>query len=376
MASRLYVTTRQLFLLVARVLRALNLADALSPTALALMALYMTGLILLDRRQTPWRMQDWLPARCHDALNRLLRVMPVSTRAIMRCLALWAKRKGLDGYLCLDGVIVEKRFSRLSHWMGWNYSYADKRQVFGFHVVVLTWCTDHWRIPIAFRLWRPKASCSAQHYRTKLQLAQEMIIDILPIGLPIDYIVFDTQYTAGWFTKFVGRCGLHWVGTLNCQTVVHYHGRRYQVHELAETLRLHWRNHLEVRAQAITVYAPRYGTLRLVVTRNRHGNYEYIVSNDLEADLTTLVLQKRSRWSVETVFRDTKQFAGLAACQARVDQALVRHVAFVLVTFVVLQVLRRHPEETLGAVKERLQLGVLRGDMAPPAPLKGKAALL
>jgi SRSO17 transposase len=114
----------------------------------------------------------------------------------------------------------------------------------------------------------------------------------------------------------------------------------------------------------------------LVVTRNRHGNYEYIVSNDLGADLTTLVRRKRSRWSIETVFRDTKQFARLEACQARLDQALVRHVAFVLLTFVALQALRRHPEETLGAVKERLQLEVVRGNMALPAPLRAKAALL
>jgi len=376
MASRLYGTTRQLFLLVSGVLRGLGLATGLSATVFALLALYVTGLILLDRRQTPWRMQEWLPARCHDALNRLVRVMPVSTRAIMRCLALWAKQQGLVGYLTLDDVIVEKPFSHLSPWMGWNYSYALKRQVFGFHVVVLTWCTDRWRIPIAFRIWRPKGSCSARDYRSKLQLAQEMIVDILPLGLPIEYIAFDTHYTAGWFTKFVGRCGLRWVGTLNPKTVVYYHGRRYQVRDLAARLHLRWRKHLGLRARVLTVYAPKYGVLRLVVTRNRHGNYEYIVSNDLSVDLTTLVLRKRSRWSIETVFRDSKQFGGLAACQARVDQALVRHVAFVLVTFVVLQVLRRCSEETLGAVKERLQLQVLRGDTRRPTPLKAKAALV
>ena len=376
MASRLYGTTRQLFVRVSAVLGQFGLSGMLSPTAFALLALYVTGLILLDRRQTPWRMQEWLPARYHDALNRLLRVMPVSTRAIMRCLALWAKQKGVVGYLTLDGVIVEKPFSRLSRWMGWNYSYKDKRQVFGFHIVVLTWCTDCWRIPVTFRIWRPKASCSARGYRTKLQLAQEMIIDILPIGLPISYIAFDNGYTAGWFTKFVGRCGLRWVGVLNPKTVVHYHSQRYQVHELAETLHLRWRERLQLRARAITVYAPKYGTLRLVVTRNRHGNYEYIVSNDLKADLTTLVLRKRSRWSIETVFRDSKQFTGLAACQARVDQALVRHVAFALLTFVVLQVLRLYPEETLGEAKERLQLDVLRAGEQPAAPLKARAALL
>lgn len=125
-----------------------------------------------------------------------------------------------------------------------------------------------------------------------------------------------------------------------------------------------------MRAAALTVYAPKYGTLRLVVTRNRHGNYEYLVSNALQADLTTLVRRKRSRWNVETVFRDTKQFAGLGACQCWVDQAMVRHVGLVLLAFVVLQRLRVTPEESIAAVKERWQLAALQNGQVAPARLR------
>jgi len=46
--------------------------------------------------------------------------------------------------------------------------------------------------------------------------------------------------------------------------------------------------------------------------------------NALQADLTTMVQRKRSRWEVETIFRDTKQLAALGACQCWVDQAKVR----------------------------------------------------
>jgi hypothetical protein len=94
---------------------------------------------------------------------------------------------------------------------------------------------------------------------------------------------------------------------------------------------------LGLRAAATSVYAPKYGSsLRLVVSRNPHGNREYIVTNDSGADLDTVVERKMSRcWSVETLFfRDTKQFAGLEACQCRVDQAMVRHVVgLVLLAF-------------------------------------------
>jgi hypothetical protein len=65
---------------------------------------------------------------------------------------------------------------------------------------------------------------------------------------------------------------------------------------LAEWLHLRWRAQLGLRARSVVAYLPKYGTLRLVVTRNRHGNLEVLETDDLEGDLTTIVHRKRSRW--------------------------------------------------------------------------------
>jgi DDE superfamily endonuclease len=188
----------------------------------------------------------------------------------MGVLIAWVKRHREDGYLCLDDCVVEKAFARKLPWAGWTYSFAKKRKVYGMHIVVLLWCTreGRWRIPLAFRLWRPKRSCAAHLYRTKLELAQAMLKELLGSGLRPSYIVFDTHYTAGWFTKMVGRLGLVWVGTLHPRTIVLWRGRRRSVAELARRLPLKWRKRLGMRATAVVVYAPKYGALRLVVTRN------------------------------------------------------------------------------------------------------------
>ncbi len=373
MTSRLYRTTRPLAAQLSLVLRRIGVEEVGSPTAVALIALYVAGLILLDGRQTQTRVALFLPGRAHDALNRLLRVMPFSTRALMGALLTWIKRHGHEnGHLCLDDCVIEKAFAKKLPWAGWTYSFAKKRKVYGLHVVVLLWCTSdgRWRIPVAFRLWRPKRSCAPQRYRTKLELAQAMLKEVLGSGVRPKYIVFDTHYTAGWFTKLVGRLGLEGVGTLDPRTIVLWRARRQSVAELAQRLPLKWRKHLGVRACALNIYAPKYGSLRLVVTRNRHGNYEYIVTNDSGADLTSVVECKMSRWSIETLFRNTKQYAGLEACQCRVDQAMVRHVGLVLLTFVVLQMMRCTPQESLGSVKERWQLEVMRDGESPPPLLK------
>jgi hypothetical protein len=360
MASRLYRTTRPLYLAVEQVLWQLQMPLLGSPTLFVLIALSVTGLILLTARPTQTRVARRLPGRAHDALNRVLRTMPWSTRLLMRLVSGFAKRLGRDGYLVLDEVIVEKAFARRLRWAGKVYSFKDKRTLYGIVIVVLVWCScdGHWRIPVGFRLWRPKRSCRAARYQTKLELACPVVTAVVQAGLPVRYIVFDTHYTAGWFTKRMGRLKMTW------------RGKRMAVRELANRLHLSWREHLGVRAMALRIYGPKYGQLRLVVTKNRHGNFEYLVSNDLHSDLTSMVVRKRSRWSVETVFRDSKQFAELEACQCWVDQGMVRHVALVLLTFVVFQWLRHSPDEPVGTVKERWQVAVIRDGERPPLPLR------
>lgn len=372
MASRLYRTTRQLYLAVVHALTRLQLAQVGTPTLAALIALAVTGLILLDARPTQTRVARVLPGREHDALNRLLRTMSWSSRVVMSLLVAFAKRLGRDGYLALDDVIVEKAFAKRLPWASWVYSFAKKRKLWGMHIVVLVWCScdGHWRIPVGFRLWRPKRSCRPKHYKTKLQLAEELVVAVMLARLPVRYVVFDTHYTAGWFTKRLARLGLTWQGTLDPRTNVVWRGNKQAVRELAEQLKLKWRSQVGLRATALKVYAPKYGQLQLVVVKNRHGNWEYLVTNDGVADLTTVVERKRARWPIETVFRDSKQFAGLEACQCWADQAMVRHVALVLLTFVVLQLLRRSANEPVGTVKERWQLAVLRAGEAPPPPLR------
>ena len=49
---------------------------------------------------------------------------------------------------------------------------------------------------------------------------------------------------------------------------------------------------------------------------------------------------------------------------------MVRHVGLVLLSFVVLQMMRRSAEESVGSVKERWQLEVLRDGESPPPLLK------
>jgi len=360
MVSRLYPSTRRLWKGIQKAFANLGIGQGRPHRVGTLMALYVAGLILLDKGQTAVRMATVLPVRAHDALNRLLRVLPWSPYRLILGLIRWIPQVGEGGYLCLDDVVVEKPFAKLLPWAGWTYSSSQKRYVFGFHIVIGFWCNGRLRIPVGFRLWRPQAQCQEVPYKTKLELAQELIGDLLRAGLPFQYLVFDLWYNARWFTKWLDQHGVVWISTLKRNALITYRGQTQPVAVWAQQLP---RRRMTGHTWAWTgkVHLPRYGTVRLVVATNGQGGLDYIVSNDLHRRGRTLLERKRSRWDIETCFRDTKQLVGLGACQCRVPQAMERHVALVLLAFVVLQLLRLDPSETVGEVKRRLQLEVLQG---------------
>jgi len=266
----------------------------------------------------------------------------------------WVKTR--PGYLCLDDVVVEKPFSKSIPYVGWTYPTSLKRKVLGLHIVILFWSDGKLRIPISFRIWRPKKDCPKGGYRTKIELALEMVREAISLGLKPEYIVFDCWYNSRRFTKALRGLGLVWVSVLKSNAKVRQRRKLRRVSRLGSRLR-------EER-KGLRVYLPRYGKVKLVIVRNGDRK-EYLVTNALRSSPEKVILRKRSRWDAEESFREAKQLAGLGACQSRVPQAVERHVALVLLTLVVLQLLKEDPSETMGQVKERLQLQVLAAEPAP-----------
>lgn len=140
MTFRLYRTTRPLYTQIVAILS--RLGPARMGGSVTLIALYVGGLVLLDVRQAQTCFTLRLPARSHDARNRLLRVVPFSTKALAEILIAFVKLHTRSGYLCLDDCVVEKAFARRLPWAGWTYFFAKKRKVCGLHIVLLAWCNS------------------------------------------------------------------------------------------------------------------------------------------------------------------------------------------------------------------------------------------
>jgi len=214
---------------------------------------------------------------------------------------------------------------------------------------VLFWSNGRLRIPVAFRLWKPKERSAPGEYRTRLDLAQEMVGEVLAFGVRPTYIVFDAWYNARRFTRMLARDRPTWVSVLKANALVR--PRRYY----CPAGRLANRLPLGTSMRGFRLHLRGYGKVKLVVVRDG-ATVHYLVTNALGCPPLEVLRRHKSRWDAEEGFREAKQLAGLEAPQARAHQAAERHVALLLLSLVAIQVLRRDPSETAGQVKERFQL--------------------
>jgi hypothetical protein len=241
-----------------------------------LIALYVTGLILLDGPQTQTRVSRFLPGRCHDALNRLscggnALFDPGADGAPDR-LGQSVPRGG-DGYLFLDDVVVEKAFAKRS-WRGHSMDLLLLRQetqgLRSVHIVVLL-CGAGRMARCASRRFPLVAAqtlvCAphAPHTRPTRLADQTAHLWQRPCS---------RRSSAAWGSASPLHrlrhplhcwvvhqgCGearaLVWVGTLDPRTIVVWRSRRQTVAELwPDRLPLKWRKRLGERAAAGSVYA-------------------------------------------------------------------------------------------------------------------------
>ncbi len=239
MASRLYPATVGLFCQVLKVLVLLGLGQRMSALGVQLVCLYVCGLIALDTHQTNCRIACFLPARCHDALNRRLRKRAFSSEGLMALLVGVAKTLG-EGHLILDDVVVEK-FGTACPLVGSCWSTSQRKGVLGLPIVVVVWCSleGRSRMPVGWALWKPKEQCAAAQdpYRTKIELGKELLVFARKRQLKFAYVCFEGWYAAGGFMRWQRRRGMGAVTQLPCDRHGEYRGQEQRVDGLAERLR-------------------------------------------------------------------------------------------------------------------------------------------
>lgn len=332
---------------------------------------YITGIIVCEKKATSKKIAGKIGFCSHDTLTKaLMRCKPiVNTMSILLinfCLS------QTNGHLIIDDVLVPKRYSKNIQGVYNEYDHADNERVKGMRIVMLLWSNGQIRIPVAWTIWHkekkdflgrtPKGQAKYKHtglcllkingqdipYRTKNEIAMDILEKVLARGLKAEYITFDSWYASKEnlisITDNLFAIPLECYSRLKSNRKVIYEFQEMTVGELDCLFPNASFNHKHgAYIKAVDVLLPEYGDIKLLLVRQDNhpepDKTKYLFSTDCNAKAPEILLKYRSRWAIETAFRDLKQELNLGSCQAISLQAQESHLALSIFAFVLMELL-------------------------------------
>jgi SRSO17 transposase len=385
----------------------------------------IAGMMCIPKNQSIHRVAKQLGLASHDTLERTVMSKCWTACNIMASLITYAltfiSGTPFTGYLILDDVIIPKRYAKKLAYVYWDHDYINNKKIRCMRVVLLLWTNGYIKLPVGYAIWHKEGSAFlAEHglkYRTKNDLAMDLVQKALSLNIPFEYLTFDAWYASKNNLKRLHFLNVNFVTVLKCTTNIRFvrdskpekkrkRGRpkRYdtlQCQRLAgrfDSTRCHPYKQIDARARGFLISLRSVSDeLKLVLVRNyaksrylkeivkgkRRHPHKYILTNMINLTVVEIVTRYRSRWAIETFFRDLKQHVGLGRLKGRTVEHATRHLAMVLFAYVCLELLKDTfacpsiPKEkmTIGDVKlalcthfvicSKTQVGVIVKPLSP-----------
>jgi len=344
----------------------LKISGCFSVKAVMAVAVYIGGLLWLDRKQTSTRIVKWMGGISHDKLTRLLADDQWHSSGLMLGLIKLVQRIGHQGYLIIDDTLLPRPRSKKVQGAYWDFDHSLRRNTYGHRVVVILWSDGFWKIPVAFSLWhkrgfRPK-------YRTKNEIARTLLRWVVTKGIRPEYVTFDNWYASKENMKLiVQELGLEFVTRLKSNCRLNYQGQNLSARTIGRRLRRMVRPYqfkdLDVYARGSVVRMEGLGPVGFAVVKDdldeAGPSVYYLLSSTPRLSTREIVRRYKTRWAIEVWFEHLKQYAGGIAHQGRIQVSVEHHLVFSMLALLTMDWLRQGTNITIPEAKQILQRVVL-----------------
>lgn len=242
---------------------------------------------------------------------------------------------GGKGWLAIDDTLTHKTGKKMEG-VGIFWDHSEKRYVLAHNIVTTEFVNlkgdSH---PLDFRLYLKEELCSEKGipFKTKIELAQEMVEDALQHGLDIQGALFDNWFASKDFIKFLQSKGLHWVTRLKSDRNIKIKGRYVAISEFAGTLPRESFRKVQIGDRIYQVFSKAVdlkgvGQTRILISYDNEefsGSPAYFATDQIRWEGTRILKTYAKRWNIETFFRDSKQNLGLEDYQLRDLRGIKRH---------------------------------------------------
>jgi SRSO17 transposase len=322
---------------------------------------YVTGLIVLPTRKNVLSIsRSFVDCKDQSAVNNFITDSGWDEKAfhdagIKMVRDEVEKRRILYGVLLIDDTINEKDGKHIEG-VGTYWDHSQNKYVQGHNVITTYYVTPEFSVALDFAIYRKKEDCAPGEFRTKVEIARELISKAVGYGLPITRVVFDSWYATRDLIEHIEASGIkEWVTQAKSDRVVLSDDNRTETNlaDYPGTIP-------EEGFRPVEIYTSSFGKkttywaycttvrmkflggrkVRLVISYDNQqleGEPLFFMSNVRFWEEKKILQAYATRWSIEGFHRDAKQSLGLGEYQVRKIQGVRRHIAMVSFAYNLLQ---------------------------------------
>lgn len=250
-------------------------------------------------------------------------------------------------FLIIDDTLVRKTGKKIPG-CGWHKDHAQNMaNVFGHQWVLSALLYRDFLLPLWIKLYHPKGTQGCGYFRTKIDLAKGILKKLqLPIPCRL-YVLADSWYWAKTLVKDCRACGYHMISQLKSTSVLWLHGEKTKMTALLALASSYREVSLFIYGKTKTLHIAKFigevkdlGKVAVVVVKEKRKKPVYLVCTNLHLPAIDVIKYYAKRWKIEQMIKDLKQRLGFGDYQVRDLNAIQRHVALVLMSYLVLVLLK------------------------------------
>jgi len=250
-------------------------------------------------------------------------------------------------FLIVDDTLVKKTGKKIPG-CGWHKDSTQNRtSVFGHQWVLSALLYKESLLPLWAKLYHPKRTRGCGPFETKITLAKKIIRAlVLPIPCKL-YVLADSWYWTKSLAQVCRRCGYHMISQLKSNAVLWIQGKKTNVTRLLDIVSSYREVSLFVYGKTKPLHIAKFlgeiqdlGRVAVVVVKEKHKKPIYLVCTNVHLPAVDVIKYYAKRWKIEQMIKDLKQRLGFGDYHVRDLQAILRHVALVLLSYFVLVLLK------------------------------------
>ena len=332
---------------------------------------YLTGLIVSENKTVSGINDHFLNHSDQSAKNHFLTDSNWDDRELT------AKRLNLileqcrikqvtDGLLVIDDTLAHKTGEQIEA-VDWFWDHSNHKYTLGHQVVSSQFVSKDFHVPIDCLLYRKEGDIGKEQFKSKLDLAIQLIDQAVKVGIPFSRVAGDSWYFCDKIIKHLELLHKDWVFASKSNRTINLNNRWIQLKDFVKELNpedfkqvaITKTNgkQLTVFAYSKTVHMRKVGRVKVVVSYLKEplkGNPFFLVTNRKDWTIGTILSCYAQRWPIETFYKDAKQNLGFESCEMRRIRGIRRHWNLVFLAYTLLEF-----ESSSGILKKWIKSNVV-----------------